>query len=327
MTSPVTRRICLGSAFLTLALGVAAAGAGQDGRDHRAGRPTAGRNRLQPVVGRRPAAGASGNVAERGGTSPHDPGGTGTGPSGPGRGRFMPSGSGNPSRWTAGWTRRPGNAPRPIGDFYEQETDEGLPSTERTIVRVVYDDGESLLRVLLHGRREHGRGARDLRTRERSAHEDSRPRTMFRDENIGSDDAVAVMLDAYNDQRSAIFLATNANGILFDMSQNGQGPETRNMNWDAVWESRGQVDPRRLDSRNPDPVQVPPLPAPPAGPGGGVRSRLQAEHPRKDRGGSTGPSSPTTPPGTGRPNSASSGESKESSPAATWRSGLTRSAR
>lgn len=47
------------------------------------------------------------------------------------------------------------------------------------------------------------------------------------------------MIDAYNDQRSAVFLATNANGILFDMLQNGEESGTRNLNWDTVWYSRG----------------------------------------------------------------------------------------
>ena len=119
----------------------------------------------------------------------------------------------------AAWERA-----EPVGDFYERETREGLPSTESTIVRVLYDD-ENLyfgFYCTLDDAGEH------------------RPRTMFRDENIASDDAVAIMLDAYNDRRSAVFLATNANGILFDMSQNGQGPRTRNLDWDTIWESRGQ---------------------------------------------------------------------------------------
>ncbi len=136
----------------------------------------------------------------------------------------------------AAWERA-----RPIGDFYEGETDEGLPSTERTIVRVVYD-GENLYFGLFCTVGEHADEGHRSPHADREA-EDSRPRTMFRDENIGSDDAVGIMLDAYNDQRSAIFLATNANGILFDMSQNGQGPRTRNLDWDTVWESRGQTVP------------------------------------------------------------------------------------
>ena len=133
----------------------------------------------------------------------------------------------------AAWERA-----RPIGDFYEQETDEGLPSTEKTIVRVVYDDENLYFGFFCTVGENADEGHASPHAEHRA--EDSRPRTMFRDENIGSDDAVAIMLDAYNDQRSAIFLATNANGILFDMSQNGQGPRTRNLNWDTVWHSRGQ---------------------------------------------------------------------------------------
>lgn len=115
----------------------------------------------------------------------------------------------------------------PIGDFYERETREGLPSTESTIVRVLYDDENLYFGFYC--------------TMENA--EANRPRTMFRDENIGSDDAVAILLDAYNDQRSAVFLATNANGILFDMSQNGQNERTRNLDWDMVWEARGRTFP------------------------------------------------------------------------------------
>ena len=136
----------------------------------------------------------------------------------------------------AAWERA-----RPIGDFYEQETDEGLPSTERTIVRIVYDDENLYFGLFCTLGENADEGHETAHTRRRA--DEGRPRTMFRDENIGSDDAVGIMLDAYNDQRSAIFLATNANGILFDMSQNGQGPETRNINWDMVWESRGQTVP------------------------------------------------------------------------------------
>ncbi len=112
----------------------------------------------------------------------------------------------------------------PIGDFYQRESFEGLPSTETTVVRVLHDDENLYFGFFC-----------TISDAERN-----RPRTMFRDENIGSDDAVAIMLDAYNAQRSAIFLATNSNGILFDMSQNGQGPDTRNLDWDTVWESRGR---------------------------------------------------------------------------------------
>ncbi len=122
----------------------------------------------------------------------------------------------------AAWERA-----RPIGDFYQRESFEGLPSTESTVVRVLHDDENLYFGFFC-----------TIDDAERN-----RPRTMFRDENIASDDAVAIMLDAYNAQRSAIFLATNSNGILFDMSQNGQQPGTRNLDWDTVWESRGRTFP------------------------------------------------------------------------------------
>lgn len=124
-----------------------------------------------------------------------------------------------------GWLDEPGwERAEPVGDFYERETREGLPSTESTVVRILYDEENLYFGFYC--------------TLEDA--ENHRPRTMFRDENIASDDAVAIMLDAYNDQRSAVFFATNANGIVFDMSQNGQDARTRNLDWDTVWESRGR---------------------------------------------------------------------------------------
>ena len=111
----------------------------------------------------------------------------------------------------------------PVTDFFQRETFEGIPATEPTHVSLLYDDETLYI------------GFRCFDS------DPNRPRarTMFRDENIAADDAVAVMIDAYNDQRSAVFLATNANGVLFDMLQNGEESSTRNLNWDTVWYARG----------------------------------------------------------------------------------------
>ncbi len=111
----------------------------------------------------------------------------------------------------------------PVTTLYQRETYEGLPATEPTHIWVLYDDTNLYV------------GIRSFDS------EPSRPtaRAMFRDENIGSDDAVAVMIDAFNDRRSAVFLATNANGMLFDMLQNGEESGTRNLDWDTVWYARG----------------------------------------------------------------------------------------
>ena len=111
----------------------------------------------------------------------------------------------------------------PVMSLYQRETFKGLPATEPTHVWVLFDDTNLYI------------GVRCFDS------DPSRPlaRSMFRDENIGSDDALAVMIDAYNDHRSAVFLATNANGALFDMLQNGEESSSRNLNWDTVWYSRG----------------------------------------------------------------------------------------
>jgi hypothetical protein len=65
---------------------------------------------------------------------------------------------------------------------------------------------------------------------------------MFRDENQGSDDIVSIMLDAFHDHRSAIQFVTNRNGAMEDLFQNGETQDTRNHDWDTVWNSRGSED-------------------------------------------------------------------------------------
>ncbi|MEZ5287706.1 MAG: DUF5916 domain-containing protein [Vicinamibacterales bacterium] len=115
----------------------------------------------------------------------------------------------------------------PISEFYQGQRNEGLPASERTEVRVLFDE-----RNLYVGFRAW----------------DSEPdrikiRSLFRDESGGADDLVSVMLDAYHGHRSAIQFVTNANGLQEDLLQTGEATSTRNHDWDTVWMSRG----RRLD--------------------------------------------------------------------------------
>ena len=111
----------------------------------------------------------------------------------------------------------------PASEFYQRERQEGLPATERTEVRVLFDTHNLYV------------GFRCF---------DSEPdrikaRAMFRDESGGADDLASIMLDAYNDHRSAIQLVTNANGLMEDLFQTGESTSTRNHNWDTVWNARG----------------------------------------------------------------------------------------
>lgn len=119
------------------------------------------------------------------------------------------------------------SAASPITDFYQNQRNEGLPATERTAVRVVYT--QEALYV----------GVRAW---------DSEPdrmkiRAVFRDDSGGADDTVSIMLDAYHGHRSAIQFITNANGLVEDLLQTGEGLNTRNHDWDAIWNAQG----RRLD--------------------------------------------------------------------------------
>jgi len=113
-----------------------------------------------------------------------------------------------------------------IADFFQRERNEGVPGTERTEVRVLFDERNLYI----------GFTCFDSDIRRSSA------RAMFRDENQGSDDAISFMLDAFHDHRSAIQFVSNRNGAMEDLFQNGEGTDTRNHDWDTVWNARGSED-------------------------------------------------------------------------------------
>lgn len=110
----------------------------------------------------------------------------------------------------------------PVSDFYQRERNEGLPATEPTEVRVLYDDTTLYIAFRCY---------------------DSEParvsaKAIFRDEG-GADDLIAVMLDAYHDHRGAIQFVTNANGLVFELLQTGETERTRNSDWNMVWQAKG----------------------------------------------------------------------------------------
>ena len=111
----------------------------------------------------------------------------------------------------------------PVVDFYQRERNEGLPATERTEVRVLYDDAN-----LYFGFRCFDSEAERVD-----------PRAVFRDESASSDDQISFMIDAFHDHRSAMQFGTNANGVVIDSLQTGETPQTRDTNWNAVWTARG----------------------------------------------------------------------------------------
>jgi len=112
----------------------------------------------------------------------------------------------------------------PISDFYQRERRDVIPATERTEVRVLYDD--TMLYV-------------GFRCFDREPGK-ARARALFRDESAGADDLVSLMLDSYDGRRTAIQFVSNMNGLMEDLFQLGEVEGTRNHDFDAVWHAHGR---------------------------------------------------------------------------------------
>ena len=109
-----------------------------------------------------------------------------------------------------------------VTEFYRTETNQGQLASENTEAAILYDKTNLYIAMKAYD----------------SKPEEVQSWAMFRDSVPVSDDAVGIMIDPYNDHRSAVFFATNSNGLVFDMLQTGERSDTRTMNWDTVWEVR-----------------------------------------------------------------------------------------
>lgn len=111
----------------------------------------------------------------------------------------------------------------PVTDFYQREHNEGLPATELTEVRILYDDARLYLGIRCFD----------------SEPERVRARAVFRDESSAADDTLLIMIDAHHDHRSAVQFVTNANGLVKEGLQTGETVQTVNDNFDLVWRVAG----------------------------------------------------------------------------------------
>jgi len=120
-----------------------------------------------------------------------------------------------------------------VTDFIQTEPDEGRPATERTEVRLVYDDDTLYIAVINYDREPDRIIANVLR----------------RDESQRNDDSFTVTLDTYHDHRNGFLFETNALGARYDAQIVGEGgggfggfgSQSLNTDWDAVWESSGRI--------------------------------------------------------------------------------------
>ncbi|RNC79364.1 MAG: hydrolase [Balneola sp.] len=109
--------------------------------------------------------------------------------------------------------------------FTQQSPVEGDPATERTEVKIAYDDKYMYIGVILY---------------------DSDPSQIKafqkrRDQRIVSDERFVWIFDTFNDQRNAYFMEINPNGMRTDgLVSSGQGGGI-NLNWDGIWDARTYI--------------------------------------------------------------------------------------
>jgi hypothetical protein len=111
-----------------------------------------------------------------------------------------------------------------LSDFRQAEPVEGGEPTERTEVRVVYDEKSLFIGVL-------------CRDRDPST---IRATIMERDASLRPDDSIAILLDTFHDRRSAFYFQVGAAGGMHDALVAKNGAEF-NEQWDGIWDARARV--------------------------------------------------------------------------------------
>jgi hypothetical protein len=108
-------------------------------------------------------------------------------------------------------------------NFIQLQPEKGNPASERTVVKILFDDGYIYFGFWCY---------------------DSEPdkivgRMTKRDTDIRSDDSVYVLLDTFHDRRTCYYVCTNLLGTQWDgrITENGR---TFDSTWDGIWKSGAQ---------------------------------------------------------------------------------------
>ncbi|MGI9179446.1 MAG: DUF5916 domain-containing protein [Longimicrobiaceae bacterium] len=121
-----------------------------------------------------------------------------------------------------------------LSDFAQREPFEGRPASERTEVRILYDDAALYIGAWLYDREPSGIVVGETR----------------RDADLSDSDALLIILDTYLDRQNGFVFGTTPAGIEYDgqvtkEGQGGIGLQTRqqassgggfNKNWDGSWQ-------------------------------------------------------------------------------------------
>jgi hypothetical protein len=129
-----------------------------------------------------------------------------------------------PLRVDAQWNDDVWKQALPVTNFTQREPQEGTPPTERTEVRIVYDD-----RALYIGVSCFMSTAGEIIANE-----------MSRDFESFAEDNFMVILDTYHDQRNGFLFVTNPNGARYDAMVTDEGNGI-NSDWNGVWDVRASI--------------------------------------------------------------------------------------
>ncbi len=114
----------------------------------------------------------------------------------------------------------------PATGFTQVDPEEGMPVSEATEARILYDNEALYIGVRLHDRQRPSQ------------------RLGRRDMDLMDSDWLGVVIDSYHDHRTAFSMDLNPAGVQRDAvkSMGPGGQEQDDLSWDAVWEARATVD-------------------------------------------------------------------------------------
>ena len=110
-------------------------------------------------------------------------------------------------------------------DFIQNEPDTGEPATERTEVRLLYDDENLYLGVYCY---------------DSAGREGLTVTQISRDFGPGDGDHFAMIFDTFNDHRNGYVFGTNPRGAKREGQMGGDG-ERRTYDWDAIWHVESKI--------------------------------------------------------------------------------------
>jgi hypothetical protein len=106
-----------------------------------------------------------------------------------------------------------------LSNFVQSNPDEGLPATQRTVVRVGYDAQNLYLGVRCFDTEPDKIIAPDMQ----------------RDADLSVDDSIWIVLDTFHDRRNGFLFVTNPRGTMADGIVRNEGQET-SYEWDGIWQ-------------------------------------------------------------------------------------------